>query len=85
MAILGIIMVVSAIAPFLFLTKYERKQIGITKSSKYSWLIVSFFLGLAFSILLYTVGDLIYKNTLENWYVYIGLVIELKLIVQYSL
>ncbi|WP_019540361.1 CPBP family intramembrane glutamic endopeptidase [Proteiniphilum acetatigenes] len=69
---IGLIMTISAIAPFLFLNKSGRKQIGITKPKKYSWLIWSFLLGLAFSVLLYFFGDLLYKNTFENWYVYIG-------------
>lgn len=69
---IGLMMTISAIAPFLFLNKSGRKKIGITKPKKYTWLIWSFILGLAFSVLLYFFGDLLYKNTFENWYVYIG-------------
>lgn len=69
---IGLIMTISAIAPFIFLNKSELKKIGFTKPKKYSWLLWSFLLGLGFSILLYFVGDLLYKNTIENWYVYIG-------------
>ena len=69
---IGLMMTISAIAPFLFLNKSGRKKIGITKPKKYSWLIWSFILGLVFSVLLYFLGDLLYKNTFENWYVYIG-------------
>lgn len=69
---IGLIMMISAIAPFLFLSKYGRKQIGIIKPKKYSWLFRSFILGLMFSVLLYFVGNLMYGNTFENWYVYIG-------------
>jgi membrane protease YdiL (CAAX protease family) len=65
-------MMISAIAPFLFLSKYGRKQIEIIKPKKYSWLFRSFILGLMFSVLLYFVGNLMYGNTFENWYVYIG-------------
>ncbi|WP_333660768.1 type II CAAX endopeptidase family protein [Chishuiella changwenlii] len=68
----GFIMIISAIAPFLFLNKYGRKRIGITKPKSYSWLIWSFLIGLTFSFLLYLLGDLLYKSTFENWYVYIG-------------
>ncbi|GGF04096.1 hypothetical protein SAMN05443634_10261 [Chishuiella changwenlii] len=68
----GFIMIISAIAPFLFLNKYGQKKIGITKPKSYSWLIWSFLIGLAFSFLLYLLGDLLYKSTFENWYVYIG-------------
>lgn len=69
---IGLIMTISAIAPFIFLNISGLKQIGFTKPKKYSWLLWSFLLGLGFSILLYFVGDLLYKNTIENWYVYIG-------------
>lgn len=69
---IGLIMTISAIAPFLFLNKFGRKQVGISKPKNYSWLIWSFLLGLAFSVLLYFFGDLLYKNTFENWYVYVG-------------
>lgn len=71
-AFIGLIMVISAIAPFIFLSKYGRKEIGITKTKNYTWLLVAFILGLIFSILLYFFGELLYKNTIENWYVYIG-------------
>ena len=69
---IGLIMTISAIVPFIFLSKYGRKVIGLTKPKTFSWLIFAFFLGLIFSILLYFFGELIYKNSFENWYVYIG-------------
>lgn len=69
---IGLIMIIYAIIPFLFLNKLGLKQIGITKPKKYTWLLWSFFGGLIFSIILYFSGDLIYNDTLENWYVYIG-------------
>jgi uncharacterized protein len=68
----GLIMFISAIAPFVFLNKYGRKQIGITKSKNYLWLIVSFIVGLSVSIILYFLGKFLYGNSFENWYVYIG-------------
>lgn len=69
---IGMIMTISAIVPFIFLSKFGRKEIGLIKPKKYSWLLWSFFFGLIFSTLLYFLGELIYNNTLENWYVYIG-------------
>lgn len=69
---IGLIMVISAIAPFIFLTKHGREIIGLTKSKKYFWILFSFVFGLIFSILLYLLGELLYKNSFENWYVYIG-------------
>lgn len=69
---IGMIMTVSAIAPFIFLSRYGRKVIGLTKPSNYGWLIFAVISGLIFSLVLYYLGELIYQNSFENWYVYIG-------------
>jgi uncharacterized protein len=69
---IALIMVASAIAPFIFLSKYGRKEIGITMPKKYNWLLVAFISGLIASILLYFLGQALYGNTYENWYTYIG-------------
>lgn len=69
---IGLIMTIYAITPFIFLTKYGRNGIGMTKSKNFSWLFYAIIIGLVYSLLLYFLGDLIYKNTFENWYVYIG-------------
>jgi len=69
---IGIIMFVSAIAPFIFLTKYGRKEIGLTRPEKYRWLLIAFISGLTFSFLLHYLGQYFYGNTYENWYNYIG-------------
>ena len=65
-------MVISAIAPFIFLSKYGRKKTGITKPKKYDWLLIAFISGLIVSILLYFLGQSLYGNSYENWYNYIG-------------
>jgi membrane protease YdiL (CAAX protease family) len=69
---IGIIMLVSALAPFIFLTRYGRKTIGIKRPARYSWLLVAFGAGLLVSLLLYFLGQNLYGNTYENWYHYIG-------------
>jgi hypothetical protein len=69
---IALIMIVSALAPFIFLTKYGLKQIGINKLQSYSWLIFAFFAGIFFSIVLYSIGDLLYGDSYSNWYKYIG-------------
>jgi membrane protease YdiL (CAAX protease family) len=68
----GFIMVISAIVPFIFLSKYGRRNIGITKPKKYSFLIIAFVAGLIVSFLLYFLGQMLYGNSYENWYNYIG-------------
>ncbi|MEO6453183.1 MAG: CPBP family intramembrane glutamic endopeptidase [Ginsengibacter sp.] len=65
-------MVISAIAPFIFLSKYGRKQIGLTKPKKRIWLLTAFISGLIVSVLLYFLGQSLYGNSYENWYNYIG-------------
>lgn len=65
-------MLVSAILPFIFLTKYGRKKIGINGTKKYHWLLLAFISGLIFSFLLHYLGKSLYGNRYENWYTYIG-------------
>ena len=65
-------MFISAVAPFLFLTKYGQREIGLVKPKKYSWLLLAFIAGLLYSFLLYYVGEKLYDNTYSNWYHYIG-------------
>jgi len=69
---IGMIMVISAIAPFIFLSKYGRTRIGITRPANYSWLFIAFVLGLIASLILHWIGHLLYERTFANWYVYIG-------------
>ena len=69
---IGIIMLVSALVPFVFLNKYGRQKIGIKKPGNYSWLLAAFAAGIAFSLLLYFLGTNLYDDGYENWYKYIG-------------
>lgn len=69
---IGMVMLVSAIVPFVFLGRYGQKKIGITKPKKYSWLFWAFASGLIASLLLYVVGEGLYGSTYQNWYAYIG-------------
>lgn len=69
---IALIMVISAIVPFIFLSKNGVKKIGITKPTQYKWLLLAFITGLLFSMLLYLFGQVLYGNSLDNWYFYIG-------------
>lgn len=69
---IGLVMLISAISPFIFLSKYGRKKIGITKVENYKWLFIAFIAGLIFSFMLYYLGNSLYGNSYENWYKYIG-------------
>ncbi|HET8963284.1 MAG TPA: CPBP family intramembrane glutamic endopeptidase, partial [Chitinophagales bacterium] len=72
MQFVGIFMLLMAIAPFVFLSKYGRIQIGIKKPTDNRWLIIALIIGVVFSILLYFLGETFYGSSYENWYNYIG-------------
>jgi uncharacterized protein len=69
---IALIMTISAIAPFLFLTKYGRKEIGITKPQNFNWLFIGLACGLLASFALHVIGQILYDNSYQNWYQYIG-------------
>lgn len=69
---IGLIMLISAIAPFIFLSKFGRKKIGINKPTNYGWLMIAFIIGIVFSVSLYFLGEIFYGSSYENWYYYIG-------------
>lgn len=69
---IGLIMTVSALAPFLFLNKAGRKAIGIKKVQGFKWLFLAFLAGLAASVMLYFLGKVLYDTSYQNWYQYIG-------------
>lgn len=69
---IGLIMVISAAAPFIFLSKQGQRKIGIRKPDRYSWILIAFILGLIVSIFLFLLGKGLYGNSYENWYQYIG-------------
>jgi len=54
-------MAISAIAPFVFLSKYGRKEIGIRKSINLKWLFIAFAFGLIASLSLHFLGTLLYE------------------------
>jgi membrane protease YdiL (CAAX protease family) len=69
---IGLIMFISALAPFVFLSKVGRKEIGLTLPKKYAELFWDFVIGLIYSSVLYYLGKFLYGNSLENWFNYIG-------------
>lgn len=69
---IGLIMILSALTPFIFLNALGRKEIGITKPKSYKWLLLAILSGLTASIILHVLGQNLYPNSFENWYQYIG-------------
>lgn len=71
-SLIGLIMTVSAVIPFIFLSRQGQKEAGISKPVKHSWLFLSVIAGLTVSIALCLFGEILYGNSYENWYQYIG-------------
>ncbi|MGK2864692.1 MAG: lysostaphin resistance A-like protein [Chitinophagaceae bacterium] len=71
-SLIGLVMLVSALTPFVFLNANGLKQIGIKKTKKLHVLIYALIIGIVFSVLLYMLGIGLYGTTYENWYEYIG-------------
>lgn len=69
---MGMVMLVSAVVPFVFLGSFGQKSIGITKPTSYRWLIWAFAGGLIASLILYFIGQTLYGDSFQNWYVYIA-------------
>lgn len=66
------IMIFSALTPFIFLSKQGRKEIGLSKPKNRIWLLYALFIGISLAFVLFLIGYLLYTNSIENWYVYIG-------------
>lgn len=71
-AFIGIVMVISAIIPFLFLSKYGRIAIGLKLPKNIKWLLAAFACGLLASVCLHFLGKFLYDTSFHNWYQYIG-------------
>lgn len=69
---IGIVMFLSALAPFVFLNRNGLREIGWRKPAKPGWLLIALLTGLAFSLVLHLLGQALYGTGLENWYVYIA-------------
>jgi uncharacterized protein len=70
--LLGLIMFVSALVPFVLLSKYGKEQIGIKTTKKFYSLVLALLLGLFVSFVLHYLGIGLYGSSYENWYKYIG-------------
>ena len=69
---IGLIMLISALAPFIFLTKPGRKSIGIIWTRRYKAIVLAFILGIAAAVVTHYAGQLIYGQSYRNWYIYIA-------------
>lgn len=60
------------LAPVIFLTRSGRKDIGIRKPSNYYWLIWSVLIGVGSCAVTFMVAELLFTDTISNWFVYIS-------------
>ncbi|NBC26479.1 MAG: CPBP family intramembrane metalloprotease [Bacteroidetes bacterium] len=68
----SVIFMIMILTPFLLLTREGRQSIGLTFPKNVQWLTVSFLLGVLLCALIFWIGDLLYQDTLSNWFVYIS-------------
>jgi len=65
-------MILSALTPFIFLSREGLRQIGLVKPTRWWWLAGSLLAGVVIATLLWALGILLYSTGIDNWYVYIG-------------
>lgn len=70
--LIGAVMAISALAPFILLNPAGQKSIGLVKVRSYKWIGLAFIFGLVASLFLYFLGHVLYDGTYENWYAYIA-------------
>jgi len=69
---IGLIFLCMWFSPIIFLTKTGRSHIGIKKPVNYYWLLYSFIIGVILCSIIFSIGILLYKQTYNNWFVYIA-------------
>jgi membrane protease YdiL (CAAX protease family) len=70
--LIGAIMVLSGLAPVIFLNRAGLKITGVGGTREYEWIFLALFTGIAASLVLYFLGYLLYGLSDKNWYVYIA-------------
>lgn len=68
----SIIFVVMIILPFLLLSKKGRYYVDIKKPGSFKWSVLSFFLGILSCIVIFTIAQSAFGDTVNNWFVYIS-------------
>ena len=58
--------------PIILLNRTGRKRIGLKKPENPKWLMWSFLLGIGICLVVYIAADLLYSNSVNNWFVYIS-------------
>ena len=70
--LVSIIFVLMMITPFILLTRFGRISIGMVRPAKPNWLLYGFAGGVVAAVLVYFLGDVLFGDSMQNWYVYIS-------------
>ena len=70
--LVSLVFVLMILTPWIFLTRMGRIGIGMVKAKNPKWLLYGFSSGILVSVLIYFLGDVLFADTLQNWYVYIA-------------
>lgn len=70
--LIGIVMGISALVPFIFLNREGIRQIGIVRPSSFRMILASMVIGLIAGLFLYVIGQWLFGEGEGNWYRYIG-------------
>ena len=70
--VIGIVMTVSALVPFIFLNREGIRQTGIVRPSSMRMVLASLVIGLIAGLFLYVIGEWLFGEGEGNWYRYIG-------------
>lgn len=70
--VIGIIMFLSALVPFIFLNRSGRSRMGLRRPEHTPMLWMAMLAGLVASMLLYLIGQWLYGEGEGNWYRYVG-------------
>ncbi len=68
----SVIFVLMGVSPFVLLTSKGRARIGMKKTKDFTGLLSGFLAGGALAGLTYLLGEGLYGDTIQNWYVYIA-------------
>lgn len=60
------------ISPWIFLSRFGRRKIGLKWPDAPRWLFYAFFLGVLFCSAMFLVAIFLYADTISNWFVYIS-------------
>ncbi|HBH24493.1 MAG TPA: CPBP family intramembrane metalloprotease [Cytophagales bacterium] len=68
----SLIFMVMIILPFLLLNKKGKRLIGISRPESLKWIFYGALLGILICTLTYWTGNLLYGDSLNNWFMYIS-------------